>query len=38
VRVLAMPAWLLAVIGACAVVVAVILAYGVSENVLEALR
>lgn len=38
VRVLAMPRWLLAVIAVCAVLVAAVAVYGVSENLLEALR
>ena len=38
VRILAMPRWLIAVIFVCAVLVAFVVAYGVSENLLEALR
>ena len=38
VRVLAMPRWLRAVLVVCAVLVAFVVAYGLSENLLEALR
>lgn len=38
VRVLSMPGWLLAVIGTCAVLVAGVLAYGISDAFLEAVR
>jgi hypothetical protein len=38
VRVLTMPGWLLAVVATCALLVAFLLAYGISDAVLEAVR
>jgi hypothetical protein len=38
VRILAMPRWLMAVVFACAVVVTFVVAYGISENLVEAFR